>query len=73
MKAQKQASTTKTRKLLGLYLALALLAQLFFTTGAEAAARTVRLSGYQDNNYALEFFERLNSNCLLYTSPSPRD
>ena len=61
MKAQKQASTTKTRKLLGLYLALALLAQLFFTTGAEAAARTVRLSGYQDNNYALEFFERLNS------------
>lgn len=61
MKAQKQASTSKTRKLLGLYLALALLAQLFFTTGAEAAARTVRLSGYQDNNYALEFFERLNS------------
>lgn len=61
MKAQKQASTSKTRKLLGLYLALALLAQLFFTTGAEAAARTVKLSGYQDNNYALEFFERLNS------------
>ena len=61
MKAQKQASTSKTRKLLGLYLALALLAQLFFTTGAEAAARTVRLSGYQDNNYALELFERLNS------------
>ena len=61
MKAQKQAPTSKTRKLLGLYLALALLAQLFFTTGAEAAARTVRLSGYQDNNYALEFFERLNS------------
>ena len=61
MKAQKQASTSKTRKLLGLYLALALLAQLFFSTGAEAAARTVKLSGYQDNNYALEFFERLNS------------
>lgn len=61
MKAQRQGSTTKKRKLLGLYLALALLAQLFFSTGAEAAARTVKLSGYQDNNYALELFERLNS------------
>ncbi len=61
MKAQRQGSTTKKRKLLGLYLALALLAQLFFSTGAEAAARSVKLSGYQDNNYALELFERLNS------------
>ena len=61
MKAQRQGSTTKKRKLLGLYLALALLAQLFFSTGAEAAARNVKLSGYQDNNYALELFERLNS------------
>ena len=61
MKAQRQGSTTKKRKLLGLYLALALLVQLFFSTGAEAAARSVKLSGYQDNNYALELFERLNS------------
>ena len=61
MKTQRQGSTTKKRKLLGLYLALALLAQLFFSTGAEAAARSVKLSGYQDNNYALELFERLNS------------
>ncbi len=61
MKAQRQGSTSKTRKLLGLYLALALLFQLFFSTGAEAAARSVKLSGYQDNNYALELFERLNS------------
>ena len=61
MKTQRQGSTTKKRKLLGLYLALALLVQLFFSTGAEAAARSVKLSGYQDNNYALELFERLNS------------
>ena len=61
MKTQRQGLTTKRRKLLGLYLALALLAQLFFSTGAEAAARSVKLSGYQDNNYALELFERLNS------------
>ncbi len=61
MKAQRQGSTTKKRKLLGLYLALALLFQLFFSTGAEAAARSVKLSGYQDNNYALELLERLNS------------
>ncbi len=61
MKTQRQGLTTKRRKLLGLYLALALLVQLFFSTGAEAAARSVKLSGYQDNNYALELFERLNS------------
>lgn len=61
MKAQRQGSTTKKCKLLGLYLALALLVQLFFSTGAEAAARSVKLRGYQDNNYALELFERLNS------------
>ena len=61
MKTQRQGLTTKRRKLLGLYLALALLAQLFFSTGAEAAARSVKLSGYKDNNYALELFERLNS------------
>lgn len=37
MKTQRQGLTTKRRKLLGLYLALALLVQLFFSTGAEAA------------------------------------